>query len=91
MGDRSMSDREISAQQRQRAAMVLQGAGLFDVLLGAAFAVAAPMYFGGDATIDLILRGAGGAMVLFGLALWWWGRYRHNAGASSGPVIWRRR
>jgi hypothetical protein len=86
-----MSDREISAQQRQRVAMVLQGAGLFDILLGAAFAVAAPMYFGGDATIDLILRVGGGAVALSGVALWWWGRSRRNASAPSGPVIWRRR
>ena len=94
MRDRPMSESEISAQQRQRAAMVLQGAGLFDISLGVAFAVVAPIYFGGDATIDLILRAAGGAIALSGVALWWWGRSRHKAGAStrrSGPVVWRRR
>ncbi len=89
-----MSESEISEQQRRQVSIVLQVAGLFDVFLGVAFAVFAPAFFGGDATIDLVLRGVGGAMALSGVAMWWWGRSRRNAAAStrrSGPVVWRRR
>ena len=57
-------------------AVVFQGVGAFDILLGAALALLGPGYVGGEPVVDLCLRIGGAILGVSGVGIIAWARAR---------------
>lgn len=73
--------RELSPELQ---AIVFQGVGAFDILLGAALAFVGPSFIGGDPTIDTFLQIGGAFLAVTGIGIIAWARARGRMSDGDG-------
>lgn len=67
-------------------ALVFQGVGAFDILLGAALAFLGPGFIGGEPTIDTFLQIGGAILAVSGVGIIAWARARTRLAQSNNDA-----